>query len=140
MNSRRRDEFRGMRAAIPIGVVECHSGGGDGELRVAIEALQAMRWKMFFRNPVDNLPGAMGVELRSVEARDGADTALFRAQSAPEIFAPNPDGGNRTEAGDDCATFRHGGFGVEPRTLPDFLDTSSCSAASGSRLDGRILC
>src|SRR5205814_8143163 len=106
-----------------------------GEWCLAIEPFKAMRRKMFFRDPLENLPGAVRVELRCIEARDGPNPTFFRAQSAPEIFAADSDAGDRSDAGDDGATFSHG-FGVEALRLPDFRDTSSSSAAFCSRPDG----
>src|SRR4051794_6925283 len=86
------------------GVVECHFRGGDGELRVTVEPFQTMRRKMVFGDPVDDLSGAMSVELRCVKTRDCADTALLRAEAAPEIFAAGTDAGDRTDSGNDGAT------------------------------------
>src|SRR5438270_11347127 len=94
------------------GVIERHFRRGDGKLRVAIEPFQTMRRKVILGDPIQNLTGAMRVELRGIEARNPADPAFLRAQSAPEIFAPDPDGGDGAEAGDDCATLRNAGVGV----------------------------
>src|SRR5205085_586206 len=118
------------------GIIERHFGRGDGKLRVAIEPFQTMRRKVIFGDPIQNLTGAMRVELRGIKARNPADPAFLRAQSAPEIFAPDPDGGDGTEAGDDCATLRHAGFGVQNLAQPGSPDAVSSSAAFCSRPDG----
>src|SRR5437588_10391802 len=65
------------------GIIERHFRRGDGKLRVAIEPLETMRGKVIFGDPIQNLTGAMRVELRGIEARNLADPAFLRAQSAP---------------------------------------------------------
>src|SRR5882724_685425 len=54
-----------------------------------------MRRKMFFRDPLENLPGAVRIELRRIEARNGPNPTFLRAQSAPEIFAAESDADER---------------------------------------------
>src|SRR5581483_1278124 len=86
-------------------IIERHLRRRDGELRVTIEPLQTMRRKKFFRIPIRNLAAAMRVEDRRIETGDALDAASFRAQPAPEIFHAFADAGDRTDAGDDGATF-----------------------------------
>src|SRR5438270_2007165 len=118
------------------GIIERHFRRGDGKLRVAIEPFQTMRRKVILGDPIQNLTGAMRVELGGIKARYGADPAFLRAQSAPEIFATDPDASDGTDAGDNCATFRHAGFGVQNLAQPGSPDAFSSSAASCSRRDG----
>src|SRR5207247_10881599 len=68
------------------GIIERHPGGGDGELRVAVEALQPMGRKMIFRDPIPNFTAAMRIELGRIEARDGLNAAFLRAEPAPKVF------------------------------------------------------
>src|SRR6516225_2102696 len=81
--------------------------GGDGKLRVAIETLEAMGWKKFFRRPIVNLAAAMRVKDCRVETADTRDAAPFRAHSVPEIIDTCADAGDRTDAGDDRAAPAH---------------------------------
>src|ERR1044071_9869493 len=94
------------------GIVERHFCRCHRELGVAVEPLQAMRWKVFFRGPLRNLTAAMRVERRGVEAGNALDATLLRAQAAPKILPSNPDAGDWADAGNDCATPRHFRFGI----------------------------
>src|SRR5437667_1997055 len=49
----------------------------DRELRIAVEPLQTMRCKEFFRIPIVNLAGATHAKGARVEARDAADSAFL---------------------------------------------------------------
>src|SRR4051812_24831524 len=87
-------------------VLEREFGRANGELRVTIETFQSMRWKELFRSPVRDLRRAMRVEDRAIETLYFLNPAFLRAETVPEILAPNADRGNRSEAGDDCASSR----------------------------------
>ena len=85
------------------GVFERQPRRCNGELRVAIQPLQAMRWEVIFRNPIANFTGAVGMESCGVERRYAPNPTLLRANPAPEIFFASADASDRSNAGDDGA-------------------------------------
>src|SRR4051812_32831531 len=87
--------LRGFARVGQTGVIKRHFRRRDRELSVAIEPFQTMRREMFFRDPIQNLPGAMSIEGGGIETRDRPDPAFFRAQPAPEILASGPNAGDR---------------------------------------------
>ncbi len=88
-------------------VVEGHLGRRDRELRIAIQALQSVRGKKFFRTPIGNFAAAMRVESAGIESRDAIDAALFRADAVPKSVDALTDTSDRADAGDDCAPSTH---------------------------------
>src|SRR5437764_538207 len=77
------------------GVIERHSRGSDGKLRVTVQAFQTMRRKIIFGNPFRNFTAAVRIERRSVEAADLPNATFLRAQSEPEIFPTDPNARDR---------------------------------------------
>src|SRR4051812_42137630 len=116
-------------------VLERHFCGYDRELRIPIESFQPVMGKVIFRDPIDDLAGAMGIEERTVEAGDRPDAALFELEATPKIFAAGADTGDGAEAGNDGApalpfTGRHS---CSPNAV-------SCNAGFGWQPDERTHC
>src|SRR4051794_14233182 len=65
-----------------------------------------MRRKIILGNPIGNFGGAVGVEDGTVEALHTTDPAFLRPQAPPEIIAPDSDGSDGTEAGNNSAPHR----------------------------------
>src|SRR2546428_9260000 len=80
---------------------------GDGKLRIAIQSLQTMWRKKILRIPIANFARAMRIESARVECRNFDDAAFFRANTAPEILPTSTNACNRSDAGNDRATFAH---------------------------------
>src|ERR1700676_4397152 len=89
------------------GIVEREFGGGDRELRVTIEPLQAMRREKFCRIPVANLAAAMRIEPVGVERGNAIDTALLRKNAIPEVINAFANARDRTDASNDRASSAH---------------------------------
>src|SRR5437762_13178809 len=80
-------------------VIQCHLARRHGELGIAIEALQSMRWQKFFRPPTENFATAMGVEHRSIETGDARDSTSLGKDTLPQILDAHPDARPRAYSG-----------------------------------------
>ena len=93
-------------------VIECEFCRGNGELRVAIEPLQTVRWKKFFRIPIANLAGAAYIEGASVETRNLSDASFLGENSVPKSINAFADAGDRTNSGNDDTPSTHAVTGL----------------------------
>src|SRR5438105_1005325 len=88
-------------------VVQSQLRRGNGELRITIEPLQALRRKKFFWIPILNFASAPHLERARVEVCDAADPAFLRENSIPKTIDTFADAGDGADSGDNRASSCH---------------------------------
>src|SRR2546429_4748192 len=99
--------FRSFAEIIDVRVVQRELCRYDGELRVAVEALQTVRWKKLFRIPIANLAGTTHSEHTWIKTCDTVNAALFRQNPVPKRIDARADACNGPDTGDDRASSAH---------------------------------
>ncbi len=104
---------------VSPGVGEGEVGGGDGELRVAVEALDPGGGKVSGGVEVVHFARTLGAEVGGVEAGERGDAGSLGEEASPERVFADADASDGAEAGDNGASWGgwHGVFShAKPRS------------------------